>query len=84
MPEFGDNGEYGGGGASLNQPLKLRSAYGSILGQEPLFTNFTPGFVGTLDYIFSNEQLACHQVHTYMRAYTCVHTYMHPRLRLQQ
>lgn len=26
--------------------------YASILGSEPSFTNFTPGFTGTLDYIF--------------------------------
>ena len=45
---------YGGGGAALCQPMPLTSAYGSILGGEPLFTNFTPGFIGTLDYIFGN------------------------------
>ncbi|XP_038899225.1 carbon catabolite repressor protein 4 homolog 4 isoform X1 [Benincasa hispida] len=33
-------------------PLPLCSVYASILGSEPSFTNFTPGFTGTLDYIF--------------------------------
>ena len=30
----------------------MQSAYATLLGQEPLFTNFTAKFVGTLDYIF--------------------------------
>jgi endonuclease/exonuclease/phosphatase family metal-dependent hydrolase len=62
MPVFGENGEFGGGATDLKQPLRLSSAYGTILGQEPLFTNFTPGFVGTLDYIFGNDQLIATQV----------------------
>ncbi|KAE8649975.1 carbon catabolite repressor protein 4 homolog 4 [Cucumis sativus] len=33
-------------------PLPLSSVYANILGSEPSFTNFTPGFTGTLDYIF--------------------------------
>ena len=36
-------------------PVALGSAYASVLGDEPLFTNFTgppSNFVGTLDYIF--------------------------------
>uniref|UniRef100_A0A7S3ANS8 HTH La-type RNA-binding domain-containing protein n=1 Tax=Haptolina ericina TaxID=156174 RepID=A0A7S3ANS8_9EUKA len=53
MPSFG---EYGGGGGCLVQPLQLQSAYGFLLGQEPLFTNFTSKFVGTLDYIFYDTQ----------------------------
>ncbi|KAI3873506.1 hypothetical protein MKX03_007450 [Papaver bracteatum] len=32
-------------------PISLQSVYASI-GGEPLFTNCTPGFTGTLDYIF--------------------------------
>ncbi|RLM99808.1 hypothetical protein C2845_PM06G22940 [Panicum miliaceum] len=37
-------------------PIKLRSLYAAN-GGEPEFTNYTPGFTGTLDYIFlSNEQ----------------------------
>lgn len=32
-------------------PLPLSSVYGSVRG-EPEFTNCTPGFTGTLDYIF--------------------------------
>jgi mRNA deadenylase 3'-5' endonuclease subunit Ccr4 len=53
MPSFG---EYGGGGGCLVQPLQLQSAYGFLLGQEPLFTNFASKFVGTLDYIFYDTQ----------------------------
>ncbi|KAG7024715.1 Carbon catabolite repressor protein 4-like 4 [Cucurbita argyrosperma subsp. argyrosperma] len=33
-------------------PLPLSSVYATTLGREPSFTNFTPGFTGTLDYIF--------------------------------
>ncbi|XP_022140802.1 carbon catabolite repressor protein 4 homolog 4 [Momordica charantia] len=33
-------------------PLPLCSVYSTILGTEPSFTNCTPGFTGTLDYIF--------------------------------
>ena len=33
-------------------PLPLSSVYDNILGSEPSFTNFTPGFTRTLDYIF--------------------------------
>lgn len=32
-------------------PIALRSVYATVRG-EPLFTNYTPGFTGTLDYIF--------------------------------
>jgi CCR4-NOT transcription complex subunit 6 len=32
-------------------PLKLRSLYAAN-GGEPEYTNYTPGFTGTLDYIF--------------------------------
>lgn len=31
-------------------PIPLRSVYASVRG-EPPFTNYTPGFTGTLDYI---------------------------------
>ncbi|KAL1495395.1 hypothetical protein AB1Y20_016763 [Prymnesium parvum] len=43
--------EHGTSGG-VSQPLAMRSAYATLLGQEPLFTNFTAKFVGTLDYIF--------------------------------
>ncbi len=59
FPSFG---EHGGGSSDLTQPLHLSSTYGSVLGQEPLFTNFTPTFVGTLDYIFCSPSLAPTQV----------------------
>jgi len=52
MPSFG---KLGGGGADLQLTMPLASAYAAVLGQEPLFTNFTGppyNFVGTLDYIF--------------------------------
>ena len=45
---------YGGAGGDLYQPMLLTSAYKALLGGEPLFTNFTPSFIGTLDYIFGN------------------------------
>ncbi|XP_062231276.1 carbon catabolite repressor protein 4 homolog 4-like [Phragmites australis] len=35
-------------------PIKLRSLYAAN-GGEPEFTNCTPGFTGTLDYIFSSD-----------------------------
>jgi len=62
LPEFGDAGEFGGGGRDLKQPMPLTSAYGTLLGQEPLFTNFTAGFIGTLDYLFGNAQVEPLQV----------------------
>ncbi|KAJ3681584.1 hypothetical protein LUZ60_014157 [Juncus effusus] len=37
-------------------PIKLYSLYGSN-GGEPKFTNYTPGFTGTLDYIFLSENI---------------------------
>jgi hypothetical protein len=64
MPEFGVHAEFGGGSADLHQPMPLVSAYGSLLGQEPLFTNFTTGFIGTLDYVFANQMLEPLQVLT--------------------
>jgi mRNA deadenylase 3'-5' endonuclease subunit Ccr4 len=64
MPEFGEHAEFGGGSADLRQPMPLVSAYGSLLGQEPLFTNFTTGFIGTLDYVFANQMLEPLQVLT--------------------
>ena len=42
-------------GTDIVLPVALGSAYASVLGDEPLFTNFTgppSNFVGTLDYIF--------------------------------
>ena len=62
FPEFGGGG--GGGGGDVRQPLQFGgcSAYASLLGQEPLFTNFTPNFVGCLDYIFSTDGLQPTQV----------------------
>jgi mRNA deadenylase 3'-5' endonuclease subunit Ccr4 len=35
-------------------PIKLRSLYAAN-GGEPEFTNYTPGFTGTLDYIFLSD-----------------------------
>ena len=62
FPEFPDGG--GGGGSDVFQPLDFggKSVYASLLGQEPLFTNFTSGFVGTLDYIFASPGLTPLQV----------------------
>lgn len=37
--------------ASEQSPIALHSLY-SFIGGEPPFTNYTPGFTGTLDYIF--------------------------------
>lgn len=38
--------------------LNLSSSMGSVMGAEPLFTNYTANFKGTLDYIFySNQRL---------------------------
>lgn len=34
--------------------IKLRSLY-AVNGGEPEFTNYTPGFTGTLDYIFLSD-----------------------------
>ena len=64
FPEFADGG--GGGGGDVHQPIDFggKSVYATLLGQEPLFTNFTPGFVGTLDYIFCSEGLTPLQVRT--------------------
>ena len=55
FPEFENGG--GGGGGDVRQPIDFggKSTYAAILGQEPLFTNFTPGFVGCLDYIFASK-----------------------------
>lgn len=36
----------------------LGSGYKSVLGKEPDFTNFTEGFIGTLDYLFYDEKHA--------------------------
>jgi mRNA deadenylase 3'-5' endonuclease subunit Ccr4 len=38
--------------APLEHELQLESAYQSVLGREPALTNYTVGFVGTLDYIW--------------------------------
>jgi CCR4-NOT transcription complex subunit 6 len=40
----------------LVQPLALESAYASVLGHEPWCSNFTTGFVGTLDYIWLERE----------------------------
>ncbi len=37
---------------SCESTRPFRSAYASILGREPPFTNFKPSFKATLDYIF--------------------------------
>lgn len=39
--------------------LDLTSAVKSVMGSEPVFTNFTSLFKGTLDYIFYNPQRLC-------------------------
>jgi CCR4-NOT transcription complex subunit 6 len=39
---------------SRDSILPLRSVYGCMQG-EPAFTNFTPDFTGTLDYIFASS-----------------------------
>ena len=64
FPEFDDSGGSGGGGGGVTQPIDFggKSAYAALLGQEPLFTNFTPGFIGCLDYIFSSTGLTPLQV----------------------
>ena len=63
FPDFSGNGD-SGGGKDVHQPIDFggRSVYATLLGQEPLFTNFTPGFVGTLDYIFASNGLTPLQV----------------------
>jgi hypothetical protein len=44
----------------FSHSLRLQSAYKICLGEEPEFTNFTPEFVDTLDYImFSPDSLEC-------------------------
>jgi len=43
----------------LSHGLMLQSAYASVMGRDPAFTNFTEGYKGTLDYVyFSSDQLA--------------------------
>ncbi len=43
----------------LSHGLMLQSAYASVLGSDPVFTNYTEGYKGTLDYVyFSSDQLA--------------------------
>jgi CCR4-NOT transcription complex subunit 6 len=42
---------------ALSSAVPLRSAYESVLGAEPNFTNVTADYQGTLDYIFSNQGL---------------------------
>ena len=37
---------------SITHNIKLSSAYQSVTGAEPTFTNYTSGFKGTLDYIW--------------------------------
>ena len=41
----------------LTHSLPLRSAYATITGDEPPFTNYTGGFVGCLDYMFYSDPL---------------------------
>jgi len=53
---------YGGGGADLRHPQPLTSAYAHVLGREPLFTNFTSNFIGTLDYVFGSSHVEPLQV----------------------
>ncbi|KAA0157563.1 hypothetical protein FNF29_00139 [Cafeteria roenbergensis] len=40
------------GSAPLCHSLFLSSAYGTVLGQEPEYTNFTKSYVGCLDYVW--------------------------------
>jgi mRNA deadenylase 3'-5' endonuclease subunit Ccr4 len=42
---------------TLSHSLGLRSAYESVLGIEPAFTNVTHRFAGTLDYIFHSKAM---------------------------
>jgi len=58
MPEFMKNKE----GAIIHN-LQLASAYCSIMGTEPEYSNLTPDFEGCLDYIwFSKKQLVVQEV----------------------
>jgi CCR4-NOT transcription complex subunit 6 len=42
--------------SEIYHSLDLASAIGGVMGSEPLFTNYTAMFKGTLDYIFYNPQ----------------------------
>lgn len=44
--------------ARLSHGLLLQSAYGSVLGDEPRFTNYTEQYVGCLDYIWISADRA--------------------------
>jgi hypothetical protein len=37
----------------------FKSAYAAVHGAEPPYTNWTPTFLGTLDYVFVSEQWRC-------------------------
>ena len=54
----------GGPGGDLYHTIDFggRSAYAMLTGAEPLFTNFTSGFIGCLDYIFGSTSLTPLQV----------------------
>jgi CCR4-NOT transcription complex subunit 6 len=47
-----DYGKYSNLG--MRHSLEVSSAYASVLGREPAFTNYTGDFVGTLDYIWAS------------------------------
>ncbi|GAB5355204.1 hypothetical protein AAMO2058_000185900 [Amorphochlora amoebiformis] len=40
----------------ISSPVRFRSAYKSVDGREPTYTNHAPPFQGTLDYIFFADQ----------------------------
>lgn len=42
----------------LGQPLRLESAYRSVLGQEPELTNYTSTYKGVLDYVLMQGAVA--------------------------
>jgi len=47
----------------LAHSLSLKSAYTSVMGSEPPFTNFTGDFIGVLDYIwYTDESLSSEKV----------------------
>ena len=47
-----NGGHHSHGHNQITHNLHLKSAYATMLGDEPRFTNFTVGYVGVLDYIW--------------------------------
>ena len=45
--------------------IHSHSAYARVLSEEPLFTTYTRGFVGTIDYIFCSCNLTPLQARTW-------------------